>query len=484
MSVRWRLAFLYAVITAFLLPPASLVAYTIHVRAQYQELDRSLLRTAEHFESDLLSAGAGDGLVAQPIESDVAVRIYHRTSEPILTPGSSAEPLLSPLDVIARDEGPAYPALVRLIPGGSSVERGAFATARDPGNGGRVRLFALPGGQGGQPGYVLTWKPLRALDESARFLGLLLGGTVLLGIAAAGAGTFAVAGNALRPVADMTQVARAIAASRGFSRRVDEPARMDELGRLARTFNEMLSSLEEVYRSQQRFVADAAHELRTPLTAIQGNIDLMKRNPDMPAAEQIEAFSYLDSEARRLSRIVSELLTLARADAGQTLERRPVELDRVLLDALAELRPLVQDHRVELGEIEPVVVLGDPDRLKELILNLLDNSIKYTRTGGRISVALENEARGVILTVRDSGIGIGAGDLGHVFERFYRGDPARSRDPGGSGLGLAIVDWIVDQHDGEITVDSTSGQGTTVTVRLPLLVNPERRNGGAEPRSR
>ena len=467
MSIRWRLALLYAAGTGALLLLVSLVAYGLHSREQYEGLDESLVTTAEHFMRNRASAETGAGPALERLESDVFVRVYGSGNG--AGPSEAPDPALTPLEVLARDDGPASPALARIFPGGG-IEKaaGAFATARDPATGKRVRLYALPAPDG-QLNYVVTWKSLSSLDQSAGFLGTLLIGFVIGGVVAAGLGSFAVAGNSLRPVAVMTQTARAIAASRGFSRRLEETGRPDELGRLAVTFNEMLASLEEAYRSQQRFVADAAHELRAPLTAIQGNIDLLKRKSDMSADEKAEAVDYLDSEARRLSLIVSELLTLARADAGQKLERRLVELDAVLIEALTDFRPLAAAHRLELKKVEPALVAGDRGRLKQLILNLLDNSLKYTPAGGRISVGLRNGGSTATLSVRDTGVGISKADLEHVFDRFYRADKARSRDPGGSGLGLAIVSWIVDQHEGEIEVKSAPGRGTTVTVSIPLF---------------
>ncbi|OGT27924.1 MAG: hypothetical protein A2Z17_04085 [Gammaproteobacteria bacterium RBG_16_66_13] len=473
MSIRLRLALWYTAVTAVVLVLTSAAAYTLHTRDQYEDVDRSLVTTAEHFEEEVASSSPTQppATVATSGDPNILVRLYDANGLPFGATGDSPQPpVLTPAEVLAEDAGPAYDRFLRLLPGGETFESGTFAIARDPQTSDRLRAYVMPVGPDGRDGYVLTWTSLRRVDESVRFLRFVMLGVVLGGIVVAAGTSLAVAGPALRPVATMTQTARAIAASRGFSRRLEEPARKDELGRLARTFNEMLASLEEAYRSQQRFVADAAHELRAPLTAIQGNVDLLARMPDMPADERAEALAYLDGEARRLSRIVGELLTLARADAGQTLERRPVELDRVLLDALAEVRPLAADHRLELSHFEPVTVDGDADRLKQLLLNLMDNSLKYTPPDGHVIVELRRSASEVVLTVRDTGVGISPADLPHVFERFYRADPARSRDPAGTGLGLAIVRWIVDQHEGDISVDSAVGHGTTVTVRLPLSV--------------
>jgi len=470
MSVRVRLALWSAAVAAVVLLLVSGTAYGLHARSQYDDLDDSLVLTAEHFEQELRSGGAtGDGGIQASAGPSVLVQLYDARQSP-LGPGNGnvSSPPLSPLQVLARDDGPAYDPLLQLLPSSGSGGIGAFATTRDEATGTRLRAYALPAGSEGRSGYVLAWASLGQLDESTRFLRLMVIGVVVGGTAVAAAGTFAVTGRALRPVAIMTQTARAIAVSRGFARRLEEPERTDELGRLARTFNEMLDSLEEAYRLQQRFVADAAHELRAPLTAILGNLDLLSRTQEMPAEERAEALAYADAEARRLSRIVGELLTLARADAGQGLERRPVELDRVLLDALSEVRTLAEGRQLQLERFEPALVKGSADWLKQLVVNLLDNALKYTPHRALITVELSCSADEAILTVRDAGIGISAEDLPHVFERFYRADPARSRDPGGTGLGLAIVKWLVDQHEGDISIDSAVGSGTTVTVRLPL----------------
>jgi signal transduction histidine kinase len=228
----------------------------------------------------------------------------------------------------------------------------------------------------------------------------------------------------------------------------------------------MLESLDEAYRAQQRFVSDASHELRAPLTIIQANLDLVERMPDLPADERNQAFAEAGREARRLSLLVADLLALARADAGVPLQHRPVELDRVLLDAVGDARLLARGQQVEIDAIEPVIVDGDPDRLKQLLIILLDNAMKYTPAGGRVGVALRRDGRYASVTVVDSGIGIAPADLPRVFERFYRADLARSRDPGGTGLGLSIARWIAQQHGGDVTLSSEPGRGTTAVARL------------------
>jgi len=470
MSVRVRLTAWSAALAAILLSVVSGSAYSLHVRSQYEDLDRSLLITAEHLQEELQSAGpSSEPTRFESSGPSILTQLYDAGLAPVGAGAPTSSVPLGPLEVLAQDANPAYDRVLRWLPGGDVSEAGAFATTADQASGDRLRSYVLPAGPEGQDGYVLAWTSLGQLDDSRQFLRLLLLAVVVGGTAVAATGSFVVADRALRPVAAMTQTARAIAASRGFARRLEDTGGKDELGRLARTFNEMLSSLEEAYRLQQRFVADAAHELRAPLTAILGNLDLLSRASGMSTEERSEALEYADAEARRLSRIVSELLTLARADAGQRLEKRPVELDRVMLDALADMRTVAQGRRLEVENFEPTVVQGDADRLKQLLVNLMDNALKYSPTDAPVTIELRNSSGEAILTVRDDGIGISADDLPHVFERFYRADPARSRDPGGTGLGLAIARWIVEQHEGTISLESSTGLGTTVTVRLPLV---------------
>jgi signal transduction histidine kinase len=472
MSIRVRLALWYAGLTSAVVAILVASAYVVHNRESYEDVDRSLMNAAEHYSPQIAaSAPDGSGLSPTLQDSTVLVRLYGQEGAVLdASPDVSAPPPLDVRETLEQDAGPLYDRFIRWLPGGENFEGGGFATARDPATGARVRLYALPvEGEAGVTGYVQTWAPIGSLDGSMRTFRYLMLGLALAGVAAVWLGSFLIAGRALQPISTMIHTARAIALSRGFSRRLAAPSRRDELGELALTFNEMVTSLEDAYRSQQRFIADAAHELRAPLTAIQGNIELLSRLPDMPEHERAEALWYIDAEARRLSRIVGELLTLARADAGQALERHPLDLDRVLLEVLVDLRPMTERHRIELVRLDPVVIDGDRDRLKQLLFNLLDNSLKYTPIDGSIAVSLERTPAEAVLEVRDAGIGISEAALPHVFERFFRADPSRGRDPAGTGLGLAISKWIVDQHEGSIAIESAPERGTSVTVRLPAL---------------
>ncbi|RIH88068.1 Sensor histidine kinase ResE [Calidithermus terrae] len=226
--------------------------------------------------------------------------------------------------------------------------------------------------------------------------------------------------------------------------------------------------LRQINESQKRFVSDAAHELRAPLTAILGNLELMERFPQMPPAEREEALREMRQEARRMHRLVSDLLTLARGDGGVTVRNDPLPLGDVLLTAFEEARHLARGHDLRLGSLAQAQVLGDSDYLKQLALILLDNALKYTPPDGWVELELSVREDKAEFRVRDNGPGIPTADLPRVFERFFRADTSRSHDPGGSGLGLAIAKWIVESHKGSIWLESEPGHGTTPVVQLPL----------------
>ncbi|MHB1134289.1 MAG: sensor histidine kinase [Chloroflexota bacterium] len=472
MSLRLSLALWYGALTGLVLLVVSLMTYATHSRGHYEDLDRVLKGTVAHAAEESMLNSSPDGLTAMlavPVEPDLAVRVHGADGTVLAaSPNAAAAPLLDPRQVLARPSPPPFDPVVGLAPPLFRVDpgRGAFGTTTDDA-GRRWRLYALPVVEVGE--YVFAAVPLDRVDMAiARFRYLVPFFTVI-GAGLTFLGGRLLAGRALRPVATLTSIAAAIARSRNFGRRVPvrETAR-DELGRLAATFNEMLVSLEQAYRAQQRFVADASHELRAPLTAIQANLELLERRPDMSGEDRQEAVTEASREARRLAQLVADLLALARADAGVALRQQQVELDGLVMEQLGAARQLVQSQRLVVDALEPVVVAGDPDRLKQLVLILIDNALKYTPAGGSVSVALRSADGTATLAGRDTGLGIAPEELPHVFQRFYRADPARARDPGGSGLGLAIAKWIVEQHGGAVSLASEPGKGTTASVTLPV----------------
>lgn len=494
MSLRLRLGLWYGGLTGLVVLLMSVFTYAAHTRGHYDDMDYTLQATALHmaqgYESGEIlpepAQGAGADSSPAVISQSLAVWIYNSQEQMVArSPGASEAPTVDPLDVLSHPPGPVpfdpvagiAPHLVGTDPGHGT---GAFGLVSAAG-GARWRYFVLPFHDGDH--LLVVGTSLDRVDASVASLRWLALMVTLVSAAATLLAGWLLARRALHPVAVLTYTAGAIAHSRSLERRVPVTGDHDELGKLATTFNDMLTSLEHAYRAQQRFVSDASHELRAPLTAIQGNLDLLDRMPDMPPADRQDAIGEARREAHRLSRLVADLLALARADAGVAMRREPVELDRVLMQAFSEARHFASGQQMEVEELEPAVVLGDADRLKQLFLILLDNATKYTPPSGRVTVSVRRVHHGdarhgdaqdnwegtgerVEVEVSDTGIGIPADDLAHVFERFYRADPARGRDPGGTGLGLAIAYWIVEQLEGEIALESRPGSGTSVTVRL------------------
>ncbi len=231
-----------------------------------------------------------------------------------------------------------------------------------------------------------------------------------------------------KPLEDIATAARQITRADDLSRRVPYANRPDEIGDLARAFNQTLERLDKLFRTQQRLLADVSHELRTPLTTMRGNLDLMQRmgeaDPQSLAAIQVEI--------SRMTRLVGDLLLLARADSGGLpLERKPVEIDNILFDVYRQVRILEPPIYIELKEVDQVTVLGDADRLKQLMLNLVENAVKYTPPGGEVFISLSKKEGQAHFEVSDTGIGIPPENLPHIFDRFYRVDKARTRDSRG-----------------------------------------------------
>ena len=285
------------------------------------------------------------------------------------------------------------------------------------------------------------------------------------------------AGAALRPIDRIRRTAQAIGAEHNFSRRVEHDGPADEVGQLAITFNQMLEELQAGYRqlenallSQRRFVADASHELRTPLTTLRGNMELLGLDPPLDRAERAEILADSIDEVERLIRLVQQLLALARADAGQMLRREPLALGPLLEDVCRQAK-LITSHRPILCECSPdeTLVVGDKDALKQVLLILIDNAHVHTPPGTVISLSASVAGRQASVSVRDTGPGIAADVLPHIFERFYRGDAPRSGT--GAGLGLAIARELVEGQDGTISVESEVRHGTTFTVTLPRVVD-------------
>ncbi|MHB1449608.1 MAG: sensor histidine kinase, partial [Bellilinea sp.] len=340
----------------------------------------------------------------------------------------------------------------------------------------RLLVLNSPVSVNGEPVFIIqVARPLSERDRSLTALSTtLIIASLLTTLVAFGVG-WAFSEAALRPINRITQTASEIEGENDLTRRVDHRGPNDEVGRLAQTFNSMLARLQEAYARmnhalgmQRNFVADVSHELRTPLTTVRGNLDLLRRQPPLPAEERADILNDLVGESDRLIRLVNDLLILARADAGRNLLQEPVPLPLLVGEVTRQVRLL--DPQREITEtVEEVTALGDRDAVKQILLVLLDNALKHTP--GSVNVAARAADGQVELSVQDSGPGMPPELLGHIFDRFDRGE-ADANVPG-FGLGLPIAKALAEGQGGTIQIESQVGKGTRVTVFLPLFTQQD-----------
>ncbi len=459
-SIRARLTLWYVFVFGLLLVGFSVFIYVLLTRTLFERADSSLSNavyaTATEFQSEI-----------KEFDGDAASGAVETLRELQLPNVYMA--IVADDQVLASNfpEGPQFVFPPELLKTARASDHISFRTLDDFDEEG-VRLAVLPLRVNGRDYLVAVAEPLHDLvgqiQAIRRIFFIGLPATLLI----AGVGGFLLARKSLSPVVDMSEQAKRIGSTNLQERlKVSNPG--DELGRLADAFNELLSRLNLSFESMREFMADASHELRTPLSVIRGEADVVL-SQDRNAAEYKETIEIIQDEARRLSRIVDDMMALARADAGQY----PLRIEQFYLNDLVEeacrgmkLIAAANGVSLTLSLGEDVAFSGDEDLLKRLIVNLLDNAINYTPSGGSVSVKLASEQSAVKIIVSDTGIGIPAEDAPHVFERFYRVDKARSRADGGSGLGLAIAGWIAEAHKGSIDLVSIPGKGSKFTVSLP-----------------
>jgi signal transduction histidine kinase len=316
--------------------------------------------------------------------------------------------------------------------------------------------------------------PANAMTATLNQLGSVLLLTVVGAFMLFGLGVWLLSRQVLAPLQRITHTASRVT-SLDLSQRVPVPRSRDEMHEMAVTINRMLDRLLESFETQRRFTADASHELRTPVTAIVGHTNYLLRRT-RPNPEQVDSLTVIRREAERMTKLVNDLLELARADAGFSIEREAMNLVEVAEAVHMEVAPVAGHAEIEITSPQPsMMVMGDAARLKQVILNLLLNALNAG--ANHISISFQQEKNRVRMELFDNGPGIPAEALPHLFERFYRVDGARSTRGAGSGLGLAIVNWIVQQHDGSLEVTSQVGEGTVFTVLLPAA-DPRRTEVG------
>ena len=334
---------------------------------------------------------------------------------------------------------------------------------------------------GSAPAFVQYARPDEGVNETIARLWFFLGAGVVGGTLLAMLAGLAVADRAMRPIKALTKVARQITSTRDPSKRIPVPETEDEVGELARTMDGMLQALDEARAEreqsldrQREFVADASHELRTPLTSIQANLELMQLGHDEGEDDRIALESALSS-TKRMSGLVSDLLLLARADAGRQVATKDIDLTQIAEGALQEVQPLAGDRHVESRLEGSLPLRGNPDELHRLVRNLLENAVRHTPGKTTVELTARRDGEEALLEVVDDGPGLPRGMEDQVFDRFVRGDgPSDTAGGGGSGLGLAIVRAVAESHGGSVEAGRSTYGGARFSVRLPLSGAPDR----------
>ncbi len=469
MTLRLKLTIWYSCVVSLTLIIFSVIVYTFLSYSLVQELDRELAGRAAGVASSVKVVGPNFWNQQRVVLPDVDVFGYPNTYLQVV---DTTGRLVAKSSNLSRQTLPMSEDTITLSKQGHVFYE--WLQAGDQ----RIRVYNYPlVAQNQVVGILQVGQPFSglqaALNQLRWLLWLFSGGMILVGATIG----WWLARAALKPVESITLTAEQIRQDLNLHQRIPKGEHQDELGYLVDTLNAMLDNLETAYRelseshtAQRRFVSDVSHELKTPLTTIRGNIDLMIRMGEEQPEVRREALLDIASEVKRMSRLVSDMLVLARADAGFTIPLQPVAVDQVLEQVARQVRMLSEEVDFHLHVAETcrgVRIMADPDYLRQLLLILLDNAIKYTSPQGWVELAAHCTDGRIDVQVSDNGLGIDEGEINHIFERFYRLD--KSRPTGGTGLGLAIASWITQQHGAKLTVKSQLHQGSVFTVTFPTV---------------
>ena len=462
MTLRVRLTLWYGMALALILIIFSTVLYVVTARSLRDAVDQSLEETAAAAVRALEERGflplVDEGELMSQFPELARIDKFFQIFSP-----SGTITIRSPN--VKQHEMPLSRQALEVAYAGRTLFESAKYPKEPP-----LRLISVPIVYRGSLLYIIqVGTTMDSVEHTLNRLLLVLLVSMPVALVVSLAGGWFMAGRALRPVDAITLAVQRIAGG-DLTQRLTAPVSADEIGRLANTFNDMIDRLETSFRQIRQFSSDASHELRTPLTVMRGETELALRRPRETEDYKAVMESNLE-EIDRMTRIVDELLFLSRADMGEVkMEHLPVSLDSLIEDVQRQASLLGQERDVQvlLSATTPAVVLGDELRLRELFLNLVDNAIKYSRSGGTVEMALTIEQEQARLSVTDHGIGIAQEDQPQIFDRFYRTDHARAHTKKGTGLGLAICIWIAESHRGQIEVQSKIGEGSTFTVLLPL----------------
>jgi heavy metal sensor kinase len=464
LRLRTRLTLWYVTLFALILGAWGIGIVAL-VRANlYSGIDRALESRASQIALSMSGLRHGkfvdisDATLVNVARGQTAAQLLSNTGEVLQHSGGAvASATLAPEDLVTR-------ALTT-----SSAKLGTVDVGKS-----RFRLLVVP--LKGTAQLILVGSNTQSTDDTiARLiLVMLLTGPVVL--IAAGAGGWFLASRALAPLAEMTATASGIGITR-LDERIVVPESGDELADLAKTLNKMLGRLEEGVEDKRRLIADASHELQTPLAVMRTELDVSLGSPNL-TPESIEVLESAREETDRMTRIVRNLLTLARFDEGTLqLLKRPINLGALAHDAAESLQMLGRERGVDITVAgDDIVVMADPEYIRLVVVNLIENAVKHSGAGTSVAVLLETAGDEVRISITDTGPGIPEEDQPHVFDRFYRVDRARSKKSGGSGLGLAISKEIVESHDGRMELKSKPGAGSTFRIVLPVV--PPAKPGG------
>ncbi|MCC6140712.1 MAG: HAMP domain-containing protein [Nitrospira sp.] len=462
MPLRLRLTLWYGSTLALVLIVFSVVLYHVTARSLRDAMDQSLEETANTAVRSLEERGFLPLIDEEELLSQFPDLARIDKFFQIFSPSGTIT-LRSPN--IKQHDVPLSRTALETTFSGKTIFESAKYPKEPP-----LRLVSVPIIYRGNLLYIVqVGTSMESIDDTLRRLLLVLLVTMPIALAVSLASGWFLAGRALRPVDAITLAAQRIAAG-DLSQRLTASTASDEIGRLASMFNDMIGRLDVSFRQIRQFTSDASHELRTPLTVMKGETELTLRRPRPLGDYQTVLESNLE-EIDRMTHIVDELLFLSRADMGEVkMETLPVSLESLVEDIHRQATLLGQDRNiaVTLGTVQPAVVQGDELRLRELLLNLVENAIKYSHPDGTVEISLVADGANARLSVTDRGIGIAPDDLPRIFHRFFRTDGARAHTKKGTGLGLAICAWIAETHKGRIDVTSEPGAGSTFTVTLPL----------------
>jgi two-component system OmpR family sensor kinase len=460
-SIHFRLTSWYMLVLMTILVAFSIVVYFSLAHSLNRNIDASIQSQAEWIAGvlDMID----EGIDFEEFKEDLTEHASGREKDQYIQIRQGIGEVLYHSGQLSHVLNASEEALRRVLSNKRTLE-----TVEDPIEG-TLRLVTLPVEDDGEIIYAVqvaaSFKEVQRVLRQLLFI-LLSSGLVAVIVSFFG-GQF-LARKALRPVDEITRTAKKIEAE-NLSQRLAVPPTEDELSRLASTLNEMIDRLERSFRQIRQFTADASHELRTPLTGMRGQTEVALRR-ERTAEQYRQVLESNLEEMEWMSRIVQNLLTLSRTDAGEIqLDIHPLQLQKLIKDAFEECRALAGAKSIEvfLDKAQEVTIPGDETRLRQMLLNLIDNAVKYTPQGGQIRLSLETDGAFAKLQVKDTGIGISQEDLPRIFDRFFRVDKARSREMGGSGLGLSIVQWIVNSHHGRIEVITKLGEGSCFTVWFP-----------------